>query len=241
MTISILEEAERQAFAESEDQLLIFAAHPDFNPGVVGLVASRFTDRYYRPAIIGHQGDEYTRASCRSIPEFHITKALEDCSFLLEKFGGHAAAAGFTVHNDNLTELIDCLNHLAYTQLSNLSLLPTLNADAEVQLSQLTPKLLSELGKLQPTGQGNPSALFVSRDVFIRRAYPIGKNKNHLKLILTDGKITFDAVAFGQGELYPDLQENINILYSFELNEYNGRKTLQLNIKDIKPAWETDG
>lgn len=238
ITRTIMEQAERIALERIDKPFLLFATDPGFNPGVVGLAASKLTERYYRPAIIGHRDEKFTRASCRSIPEFHITKALENCSHLLEKFGGHAAAAGFTVRNDNLGKLIDCLDNYAYQRLAKLELRPTLRADTEVNLSDLTPDLLIELNKLQPTGQGNQPAFFISRDVFVKKAWPVGKNKNHLKLILSDGKLTFDAIAFGQGEIYLQLPDNVNILFSFEMNEFNGRKTLQLNIKDIKPVWE---
>ncbi|HEX7974151.1 MAG TPA: DHHA1 domain-containing protein, partial [Anaerolineales bacterium] len=91
------ERAEQIALADNPDSLLLFAADPDFNPGVVGLAASRLTEQYYRPAIVAQRGEEFTRGSCRSIPEFHITAALDQCASLLEHHGGHAAATGFTV------------------------------------------------------------------------------------------------------------------------------------------------
>ena len=181
LTRTILEQAERIALDRTQKPFLLFASHHDFNPGVVGLAASKLTERYYRPAIVGHRDEKYTRASCRSIPEFHITEALEKCAHLLEKFGGHAAAAGFTVRNDNLEDLINCLDSYAFQNLSTLELRPTLRADAEVKLSDLTPSLLFELDKLQPTGQGNPPAFFISRDIFVRKAWPVGKKQKSLK------------------------------------------------------------
>ena len=91
--------------AEAGFEEIIFAISPDFNPGVVGLAAARLVDTYYRPAVVGHTDEEFTRASCRSIPEFHITAALDECRDLLVRHGGHAVAAGFTVRNENLVEL----------------------------------------------------------------------------------------------------------------------------------------
>ena len=102
LTQEVQKQAELLALADDPHALLLFAVHTDFNPGVVGLAASRLTERYYRPATVASQGEETTRASCRSIPEFHITEALDQCGDLLVKHGGHAAAAGFTVRNENL-------------------------------------------------------------------------------------------------------------------------------------------
>ena len=109
----IQEQAEALTKIDAQDGSLLFAHDPAFNPGVVGLAASRLVERYYRPAVVAFEGEEFTRASCRSIPEFHITHALEQCADLLVQFGGHAAAAGFTVENKNLELLNDRLITLA--------------------------------------------------------------------------------------------------------------------------------
>jgi len=237
ITMEIQELAESLSGAFDPNSLLLFAHHPDFNPGVVGLAASRLVDQYYRPAVVGFRSEEYTRASCRSIPEFHITHALEKCADLLTQFGGHAAAAGFTVPNKNLSELTIRLQELASEALIDQDLQPTLKADAEVQLVDLRPVLIKELNWLQPTGQKNPDPVFVSRKVSVRGARTVGKDSNHLKLILSDGKITFDAIAFRFGHLVSEIPGMIDIMFAFELNEFNGRQTLQLNIKDLKFAW----
>jgi single-stranded-DNA-specific exonuclease len=113
---------------------------------------------------------------------------------------------------------------------------PTLHADVEVPLSELNPKLLEYLDWLQPTGYGNPQATFVSRNLKPTRYRTVGKENNHLKLTVSDGYITFEAIAFRMGEWAEKMPAYIDILYRFELNEFNGRKTLQLNIRDIKAA-----
>src|SRR5215204_974640 len=117
ITKSIQEQAEQIAMAEDSEAFLLFAAHESFNPGVVGLAASRLTELYYRPAIVASKGAEETRGSCRSIPEFHITDALDLCKDLLVRHGGHAAAAGFTVRNENLAEFVARLKSIAREQL----------------------------------------------------------------------------------------------------------------------------
>jgi len=236
LTKDIQSSAEEIVMAEDPDALLLFAAHPNFNPGVIGLAASRLTEQYYRPSIVATRGDEFTRGSCRSIPEFHITNALDQCSDLLERHGGHSAAAGFTVSSKRLPELKERVKTIAEVELSHLDLRPTINADIEVTLSELKPELIEHLNLLQPTGQSNPPAHFVSYNVKVIRSRPVGRENSHLKLTLTDGTITFDAIAFRQGHWYAQMPGSIDVIYTFEVNEYNGRRTLQLNIKDLKPA-----
>ena len=165
ITRQIQAHAEGLVVAEDPDALLLFSADESYNPGVIGLAASRLMEQYYRPAIVAFHGPEFTRGSCRSIPEFHITKALDECADLLVRHGGHSAAAGFTVRNEHLSDLVERLRLIARRELGSLDLQPTMRADAEVSLSELTPELLSDLDRLQPTGQNNPSARFVSRGV----------------------------------------------------------------------------
>jgi single-stranded-DNA-specific exonuclease len=232
ITRTIQARAEEIALAEETDPILLFAADPEFNPGVVGLAASRLVDAYYRPAVVACRGEEFTRASCRSIPEFHITDALDQCADLLEHHGGHAAAAGFTVRTARLPELVERLRAIARQQLGSLDLRPTLSADTEIPLSEL--HLLKYLDWLQPTGYGNPQALFVSRHLRVTNSRVVGKDSSHLKLTVTDGYITYDAIAFRMGHWQGRLPPHLDLLYTFELNEFNGRTMLQLNVKDIK-------
>jgi len=237
ITRTIQEQAETIAMAEDPEAFLLFAAHEDFNPGVVGLAASRLTEVYYRPAIVAAKNAEETRGSCRSIPEFHITDALDLCKDLLVRHGGHAAAAGFTVKNENLPELVSRLKEIAKDQLGSRDLRQTLSADLEVPLSQLSFEVLDHLKFLEPTGYGNPEAVFVSRNVKVKIARTVGAEGRHLKLTLEDERgSTVDAIGFRMGHRKPDLPPRVDVLYHFEVNEFNGRKTLQLNLKDVKPA-----
>jgi single-stranded-DNA-specific exonuclease len=241
LTRSMQEKAEAIAMGEDPEAFLLFAAHEDFNPGVVGLAASRLTEDYYRPAVVAAKSAEETRGSCRSIPEFHITDALDKCSDLLVRHGGHAAAAGFTVKNTNLPELVARLKQIAREQLGSRDLRPTLMADLEVPLSDLTFDVLKHLSYLEPTGYGNPEAVFVSRNVKVKYARTVGSDGKHLKLSLEDERgLAFDTIGFRLGHLKPDLPPRVDILYRLEANEYNGRRTLQLNLKDVKPAGVPD-
>lgn len=236
LTRKIQEEAESLALAEDPQSLLLFAVHPEFNPGVVGLAAARLVEKFYRPAIVGQISAETTRCSCRSIPEFHITQALDRCKDLLVRHGGHASAAGFTVCNENLPALRERLMAIAHEQLGGQELRQTLYADAELSLADLRPELLKQLELLQPTGYGNPEAVFVTRNVRVVRARPVGVEGKHLKLTVTDGWLTFDAIGFQMGQIAAQLPAQVDIMYTFEINEYNGKQSLQLNLRDLRPA-----
>ncbi|MBI5961934.1 MAG: single-stranded-DNA-specific exonuclease RecJ, partial [Chloroflexi bacterium] len=214
----------------------------DFNSGVVGLAASRLTETHYRPAIVASKGEEETRGSCRSIPEFHITEALDKCADLLVRHGGHAAAAGFTVRNENLSELVTRLKAIAADQLSKVDLRPTVTADAEVSLVDIRPELFEKcLRFLEPTGYGNPYAAFVARNVKVKNARTVGADAKHLKLSLEDDKkYVHDAIGFRLGEWQKKMPPRVDILFTYEPNEYNGKINYQLNLKDLKAAGTGD-
>jgi single-stranded-DNA-specific exonuclease len=240
ITQEIQKMAEEIALQEDDEGMLLFAAHPEFNPGVVGLAASRLSEVYYRPAVVAWKGEEHTRASCRSIPEFHITEALDQCADLLVRHGGHAAAAGFTVSNENLPELVRRLRAIAKEKLSGEDLSPKLVADLEVPLCKLPPDVLGLIEGLQPCGYGNRQAVFVSRDVEVARFKTVGKDSAHLKLTLKDNGIVYDAIAFRQGQWADHMPRRLDVMYNVELNEFNGRSSIQLNVRDLKAAGEPD-
>ena len=227
--------------SEDPDAFLLFAAHESFNPGVVGLAASRLTEVYYRPSVVAAKGAEETRGSCRSIPEFHMTDALDQCKDLLVRHGGHAAAAGFTVKNANLPELVTRLKSIAKDQLAGKELRQTLSADLETQLSELNFDVLKHLAYLEPTGYGNPDAVFVSRNVKVKSSRAVGAEGRHLKLLLEDERgASLDSIGFRMGHLISILPPRVDVMYHFEANEWNGRTSLQLNLKDVKAAGAPD-
>jgi len=242
LTRKIQEQAEKITLEDDPTAYLMFAVHPEFNPGVVGLAASRLVETFYRPAAVGQIGEETTRCSCRSIPEFHITEALDRCKDLLIRHGGHAAAAGFTVRNENLPALKARLKEIASQQLAGLDLRPSLSADLEVSLSKMTGEVLKYLDYLQPTGYGNPEAVFVSRGLTVKSVRTVGADNKHLKMTLTDGHVTYDAIGFRLGPLLPELPigSRVDAMYTLESNEFNGRTSLQLNLKDVKRAGTPD-
>lgn len=238
-TRSMQVEAEQLFAAQEETPWLIFAFKPEFDfktAGLVGLVASRLTETYYRPSIVACLENGAIRASCRSIPEFHITQALDECADWLVRHGGHAMAAGFTVQEQNLSGFLAQMNDIARRQLAERELRPVLQADMELTLSALRPEILLDLDRMEPTGMGNPSVYFISRNLQVKRVIVMGREKQHLKLVVSDGRITYDAVAFRMGHLAPTLPERVDLLYAFERNYFNGKVTLQLMVRDLKPS-----
>jgi len=243
-TQQIRELAAARVLEEDPEALLFFAADPAFNPGVVGLAASRLAEAYYRPAIIANQGEEFTVASCRSIKGFHITHALDECEHLLVRHGGHAAAAGFTVRNERVPELVQQLTAIAARELDGVALTPVIHIDRKIRLEKLNGRYISgifnDLYQLEPTGQENPEPVFASFNLIVRHARPVGKGHAHLKMTLQAGDALYDAIAFQQGHWYQDMPDRIDIAYRFEENKYMGRVNLQLNVKDLRPATSSE-
>ncbi|NPA06333.1 MAG: single-stranded-DNA-specific exonuclease RecJ, partial [Chloroflexi bacterium] len=164
LTDLIVRAAETMAIDDPDQPpWLIFAAHPDFNPGVVGLAAARLVERYHRPALIAHQEGDLIRGSGRSIPGLHLTHALDACRAYLKRYGGHAAAAGFTLEARHLEDFLACLRAAIRDALRGQDVRPVLRADAEVTLAQMTPEFLHQLRWFEPTGMSNPKPRFVVR------------------------------------------------------------------------------
>ena len=228
--------AQIQLTLTDEDTFLLLVIDPTFNEGIVGLAASRLVEQYHRPAIVGVLGENTTRCSCRSIPEFHITRALDELSDLFEHHGGHAAAAGLTIRNENLPEFQQKIQEIARRELGGQDLTPQLNADVEVSLAEMNPELMRSLDFLQPTGYGNPDPAFVCRNLTIRSKRAIGADGKHLKLTVTDGWLSAEAICFRSGYLIQSLPAKVDLLFTFERNEYNGTISFQLNVKDIQAS-----
>lgn len=217
---------------------LIFAASGDFQQGIVGLVAGRLVEEFYRPAVIVHLGEHSSHGSCRSIDGFNITDALDQCADLLIRHGGHAQAAGFALENENIPAFRDRLLEIAGEQLKMIpgGLAPTIKIDAEVRFHELTTDLVAELKRLEPTGNSNPSPLLSTHGVVIRQQRAIGTDGAHLKLRLADHECEFEAIAFRMGGLADKLPERVDVAYQLELNEWQGQVRLQLVVQDIQPA-----
>ena len=227
---------------------ILIVADTSFLSGIVGLVASRLAEKNYRPAIVIEQGEDESRGSCRSITEFHITKALDETADLLVRYGGHAQAAGFTVRNKNLPEFVERITEIAQLKLADLELQPTITIDAEIDLESIDWALHENLAQLEPTGQENATPVFMSRGVQVVSHRVVGQNGSHLQLHLSNGQSqrfgqnstfdhrTFPAIAFRQGAWANCLPQHIDVVYTVGVNEWNGRRSLQLMVQDIRPA-----
>jgi single-stranded-DNA-specific exonuclease len=243
LTQEMVAQAKAQIEAGPAERYLYLISAEDFNPGVVGLVAGRLTEELYRPALVAQAGPDETHGSARSIPEFNITAALDQCRDLLRRHGGHAAAAGFAVANENLPLLRARLEEIAARDLAGRDLTPSLTVDAVVDLSSLDFALQGLLAQLEPCGYGNPQPVLASLGLEVVGHRAVGQDSQHLKLNVRDpdgtgpaGSRAFDAIAFRQGAWLRELPPRVDLAYTLEINEYNGLRSLQLNVKDIRPA-----
>jgi len=239
MTATAQAEAEEQLAAVlGDDPPILLVSSERFDHGIVGLVAGKLTDRFYRPAAVMRQEADETRGSARSIPEFDISAALDAVDHLLVRHGGHRLAAGFTVKTAELPAFRAALSDVAAQQLGNRDALrPTLAVDAEVQLDDLSRSVVQQFGRLEPTGHDNPAPVLVVRACRVRGVHTVGKGK-HLKLSLDSGpgSTVWDAVGFNLGSWKENLQEGslVDIACQVEIHEWKMQRTLQLNLQDLQ-------
>jgi single-stranded-DNA-specific exonuclease len=229
--------ARAKVVAEQDSSPIIFAADASYPQGIVGLVASRLAEEFYRPALVMEWGAETSKGSARTIPEFNIVEALDECSDILLRHGGHRAAAGFTLETARLPELHARLSAIAHRQFNSQPLSPALRVDAEVSFAELDRTLLFLLERMQPFGAENPSPVFIARGVNARSTRVMGKDGDHLRLSLEQNLVIRSGVAFRQAKQWAgQMPPRIDVAFAFEWNEYNGERTMQLNVKDIRPA-----
>jgi len=225
-----------------EKEKIIVLASKDWHPGVIGIVASRLVEKYYRPTIIMTLQDNIYKGSGRSIPGFHLHQALIQCQELLKTFGGHSQAAGLSLLEKNYSNFKHKINLVANEILTVEKLIPTLEADGEVNLAEVDFNLLNELAKLEPFGSSNPEPLLVYRRGEIKEYREVGNNGGHLKLKVKAGKTYWDAIGFNMAG-YLEMaasQEPLDMAFCLDKNQWNGKTSLQLILKDMKPYKEAD-
>jgi single-stranded-DNA-specific exonuclease len=215
---------------------LIMLCNKEFPLGIAGPVAGKLSEEYYRPVIIVNIDDKTASGSSRSIPEFNIINALNQCTGLLGRFGGHAQAAGFTVPSKNIPLLQKALIEIAQNQLKGVDLRPRINIDAEVSLSELDTNAYQLLQKLAPFGKGNPLPVFVSRAVQVTGCRTMGNEQQHLRLKLKQHGSLFDGVAFKLGDSLADVSDTLDIAFNLELDRWSGVENLRLNILSFCPS-----
>lgn len=206
-----------------------------YHEGVVGLAAGKLTERFYRPSIVGTVSEGIVKASARSIPEFNIIEAILSAEVPLLGAGGHPMAAGFSIKESDFPLLVDAIRTQITSRYSADDLVPSITIDCELPFTALTFPLYQYIEKLEPTGTGNPKALFVTKGVTVQKLSSMGNGKHLRFQAVTDG-ISFPAVAFGWGEHLSELKEAqvIDVVYYFEKNVWNGNENLQIRVKDIK-------
>jgi single-stranded-DNA-specific exonuclease len=248
ITATVAHHAEQAAFADGdEDVPLLFASDGDYNAGVIGLAAARLVERFYRPAVVvtirKDDGKEpEARGSCRSVDGFDITAALDECRDLLGRYGGHAAAAGFTMQASRVDELRERLVQIARRQQPGGGWTRPLRMDAQVRLPKLSWDTYAQLARLEPYGMSNPRPIFAACGVTLQSFRCVGQPPDqppHLQLRLKDARgAIWEAIGWRMAERARELSAGAKIDVAFQLdsNEWNGQRKLQLVLQDFRPA-----
>ena len=209
-------------------------ASPDWHPGVIGIVASRLTEEFHRPAILIALKGKMGKGSGRSIPSFSLYQALKSCERWMERFGGHEQAVGLAISAEAIPDFSRAIEEFADSALSPELLIPSLTLDSVVRLEQMNESFLSELDSLAPFGMGNPEPIMGLHDLTVVDSKPVGKN--HLRLRVQEGRIVRDAIGFRMASLHPLSRQRVKLALSPQVNIFQGRRTLQLKILDLQPA-----
>ncbi len=212
--------------------------HNEWHKGVIGIVASRLIEKYYRPTIVLTESDGKATGSARSVKDFDVYNAIEACSDLLEQFGGHKYAAGLTLKLENLAAFQQRFEEVVTATIQDHMLIPEILIDAELDLNEITPKFYRILKQFEPFGPENMSPVFLTKGL-VDKGYVRIVGNNHLKMDIqsvNNPKDAFSAIAFGQAHHFDDIlrKKTFSACYAIEENEYNGRVSLQMNVKDIR-------
>ncbi|MFA5085554.1 MAG: single-stranded-DNA-specific exonuclease RecJ [Candidatus Omnitrophota bacterium] len=232
----ILEEAlskiEREINFKHHKVIVLWSEN--WHPGVIGIVASRIADRFYRPTILVSLDGKHCKGSGRSIEKFNLLDAILKCKDLLAGFGGHERACGITIEKDKLNDFREMINSLEYEDFAGEVFSPQLNIDMEVSLNSLTESVIDEIERLAPFGEENPRPVFSSRNLLVKEgARQIGKNG--FKMWVTDNSTTCEAVSFGRNQLeVPRAGSGVNLAYIPSINDWQGLQSIQLELKDIQ-------
>lgn len=224
---------------EVKDDKIIVIPHENWHHGIVGIVSSKITEKFYKPSILfAIDGDE-AKGSGRSVSGFNLFGALENSSDLLEKFGGHELAAGLTIKASNIEAFRKKINEDSKDKISESMLVPTVVLDAAIKVPYITIDTVHDINRLQPFGVDNPTPAFAVRNIKIHKISVMSEGKHLRMTLLKDGKY-LDAVGFGMGEYYHHLEEGdiIDVAFALDINDYKGFQNVQLILKDIKKSEE---
>ncbi|SDH64576.1 single-stranded-DNA-specific exonuclease RecJ [Myroides phaeus] len=216
---------------------------PSWHKGVIGIVASRLIDTYYRPTLVFTDSGEYLAASARSVKNFDIYQALEVCSEYLIQFGGHMYAAGLTMKKENFEAFKSKFEQVVEDTIQETDLIPEIEIDSIIRFSNITDKFLRVLKQFEPFGPGNPSPVFMSKQAFdTGYAKTAGVNGEHLKMTLKQRGVSnkkFPAIGFNLGRQFEKVKEKqfLDIVYSIEENKWRNKVSIQVQIKDMQLSW----
>ena len=227
----ILEEAKTMIADQMDGGRTIVLGSTKWHSGVLGIVASRLVDRYHKPVMMAAIREGVAVGSGRSIDGFDLFGAMKGISHCFDKFGGHYHAAGFTLKASGLEKLREDLETAAERQLHAKDLIPSINVDSELPLSRITSEMVDEINALSPFGEGNPEPVFMARSVKVFDSRVVGER--HVKLRVGRGGEAFDAIAFGMADQNPVKGSVIDLLFTPEINRWQGTESLQLKIVDL--------
>ena len=234
-TDEALEQLEKDPMNSAKHTTVVFS--PDWHKGVVGIAASRLTETYYRPTIVLTAGeDDIISGSARSVSDFDIYTAIDSCRDLLTNFGGHKFAAGLSMHKSDLPEFKRRFEEYVAAHITPEQQVPTLDVEAEVELSDMNWKMYKILQCLEPFGPGNERPLFLCRNLINNHGTRAVSDGRHLHLDLTDRVVAMAGIAFGEGDKAIHLQngKSVDVCFYLDENTYRGHTTLQMNAQDIK-------
>jgi single-stranded-DNA-specific exonuclease len=219
------------------DRKTIVLADENWHTGIIGIVASRVIDQYFRPTIMINTANGTGQGSARSIDGFNILDAITACSEHLISFGGHAMAAGLKIEKDKIPHFTQALEEYAQQNLTDEKLISKLDIDALCSIADLSQPAVRELAMLEPTGRGNPKPMFATKGV--RRISPprrVGAKGDHLQIAITDNTASVRCIGFGMGKLEKKLLEcdSFNVAYQPQINTYKGNSTVQFLLEDIR-------
>lgn len=239
MTSQIVREIQIIAQNSFRERKFIFAANPNWPAGILGLVAGKIAEEFRKPTLVCQKQEKEMIGSLRSVPEVDIMDVLEECQEVLEKFGGHAQAAGIKLANENAEKFYELFGESVEKRMAGKEVETFLSVDMEIGAEDVDWQLLSEIRQMEPFGIGNPEPVFVMRNMNISDLKICGNGHKHLKLSLNskngNPKI-FDSIGFSMGDKFSSLKkgDTIDIVFNLREDEWNGSKKMQLNLLDIK-------
>jgi single-stranded-DNA-specific exonuclease RecJ len=220
-----------------EQDFVIVLAHPDWHPGVIGIVASRLMEKYYRPVVLLAIEGDMAKGSARSIEQFDIYQAFKHCQDLLVQFGGHKMAAGVKIRTENIAEFRKAINNYANSCIDKELAVPAVKIDLELAADGKEELYINDCEKLFPFGLGNAQPVFAYRNLRVLEAKTVGNNQEHVKIVFDTGDYLLDGIGFGLSHQFSWLREagRVDAAVTLEKNCWNGCERVQLVIKDIQP------